>query len=249
MKNKPLLRITLLVFDNKHHRFHPYFGFVGEEGGYDHDLTLEQVRLLTDNVPSVGWWQEYCQWLSGAVDKEGLPVFPTVTALHDFNDTGYHLVDSLRKELETSSPREEADCNAQVEDFVPLYSNIQVGDTWYDVKDGSYGFVIPIQQLPVSDQLKSRLQVWRLHKTQQLTQQLDDPQYRRCLSEECHELEEHILWELSVRAQDVRGASRSAEPATTSATTTPSQHSAISAISVDHVAACMGQISVDPATP
>lgn len=219
------LRICILRFNPVEHYFAPSITMHRCSGGsvatVEEPTTVAQAQfgLGTTAVPSIQWWNDFTQWrnwgTSGTSERELCPVFESTDAMHAFNDAGQLLVDRLREEL-NSAPQDTATSAVQilVDDFVPLYSSIEVGDGWWHVRDTVYGFVVPIQHLPVSDALKSRLQTWRFQKTQRMLKSDSD----RCqLHAECHDLEEHILWELNVRSNvDSRAA---AQNTTTDGTT------------------------------
>jgi hypothetical protein len=205
------LRISILQFDSVEHCFAPSLSITkyttnGEEIATTEKLTLLQAQFLlgTTAVPSQRWRNDYSQWrnnVTNGSEHGHSPVFDSKQALHAFNDTGKELVARLRVELKSVIGEQQdtttaAPMQVLVDDFLPLYSSVQVGDTWWHIRDCVYGCVVPIQHLPVSDALKSRLQAWRFQKTQLLLKSDLD----RCqLLEECHALEEHIRWELNER--------------------------------------------------
>ena len=183
----------------------------------------QQQQQGINLLPSAQWMQEYKEWnnffsssssspnnkedngADGDVDEcTGHPVFASVEALYEFNDKGAELVARLRQELATAittSTTTSTVVVVKVEDYVPLFSNIKVGDVvsaWWHIKDQNYNYVVPVQHLPVSDTLKSRIMAWRHLKGKNW---LDDT-CCRSLNEEGHDIEEHILWELNVRYEN-----------------------------------------------
>lgn len=91
--------------------------------------------------------------------------------------------------------------------FQPLYANVEVGDAvagWWHLRDKNYGFVVPIQHLPVSDELKSRLMLWRFRKGRDLLRSLQNHN-ESVLYDECHDLEENILCELNTNQCTKKG--------------------------------------------
>jgi hypothetical protein len=178
------IEISLLCYNEEKHQMEPSIQvrYVGDS----HDVPS------TDRSPAVKpsdeWGTDYYQW-NCFDDVEGLPVFHTMKELRHFNKKGVKLANRLRNELQNET--------ITVLPFKPLYSNVAVGDAvcgWWHVKDMNYGLVIPVQRLPVSDVLKSRLQAW---KSLKLTG-WDDPVKKHGLDLEAHDLEEHLLWELNV---------------------------------------------------
>lgn len=195
--------ISLLSFDEQHHHFENGLQIQCTD---EHSMssTIKGLEIEESGVLHE-WMLQYEDWLSeqkNHVVKKGHPLFPCKKSLHDFNDKGTELVEKLRKVLKENS----LDDQIEVEDFRPLYSNIEVGNTpsaWWHIRDKNYGFIVPIQHLPVSNDLKSRLMAWRVHKSKDWPNE----DSVSSLNEEGHDLEEHILWELNVRnmkAHDVK---------------------------------------------
>jgi hypothetical protein len=127
--------------------------------------------------PSAAWMNEYQKWNYFGRNGIGHPVFSTSRELRDFNEKGRALIRSLIKELAPApfmlgskndrggggGVRQQRLVVVTVDDFLDLY-NLQVGDwvSWWHIRDLNYpGLVVPIQQLPVSFELKSRLMMWR----------------------------------------------------------------------------------------
>ena len=181
-----------------------------------------QKAIGTKSFPSAAWTNTYTEWrdraCSGHSDgnddyedndlrsgynngdsasrcpkQQALPVFHSVEELQAFNQQGQDLVKLLRQELQTVH-RTTSKLAVEVEDYVSILSSVQVGESWWHVRDFHYGFVVPIQLLPVSTNLKSRLQAWRFRKGECLRrtdQQTDE------LRQECLELENSIVLELN----------------------------------------------------
>ena len=148
---------------------------------------------------------------SSSSSRVGCPRFATLSELNDFNEKGSELVRKFREELAARTTSIDGCCyredeqddgiDVEVDDFRPLYSSIQVGDAvagWWHVRDKLYNCVVPIQNLPISDDLKSRLMLWRKCKDENWF----DEDCRRECNEQGHDLEEHILWELNVRFEE-----------------------------------------------
>ena len=136
------------------------------------------------------WMEKYRDWNHFGGSP---PIFESVEELRSFNAQGKTLVEELRSELGET---------AVVEPFLPLFINLEVGNAvsgWWHLRDRNYDMVIPIQRLPVSADLKSRLQAWRMRKHAGWL----DPDCCASLNEEGHDLEEHILWELNVCCVDI----------------------------------------------
>lgn len=159
----------------------------------EENFNLEQAYELGPG-PSQKWMTDYQQWNHF---REGLPTFSTLHELFEFNQQGELLANNLRNELlhgqsQLSSATTPTCC------FRPLFSNVQVGDAvsdWWYIKDMNYHVILSIQHLPVSDQLKSRFQVWRMLKTCNWLEK----EQRDSLNREGQALEQHLLWELNVR--------------------------------------------------
>jgi hypothetical protein len=177
------IEVSILCYDTNKHQMEPgiHVRYIGNTN--DEDNSPNEIAVTVE--PSEKWNEDYAQWNCGA----GPPVFHYMKELRLFNEKGIELACRLRGELQ--------DENTTVVDFMPLYSNVAVGDAvcgWWHVKDMNYGVVIPIQKLPVSDLLKSRLAAWKYIKGKGW----NDPIKRHELDHEAHDLEEHLLWELNV---------------------------------------------------
>ena len=190
VNNDKKARVSILHYDETMHRMDPD---IHVESTTDTNIH-ENNQAVNDSVdtaatfePSAKWKEEYAHWNCLGC---GPPMFHTIKELRRFNQKGTELVHKLRKEFRGNK-------NIVINDFTPLYSNVAVGDAvcgWWHVKDMDYGVVIPIQKLPVSDLLKSRLVVWKSMKGKGW----DDPIQLDELDHEAHDLEEHLLWELNV---------------------------------------------------
>jgi hypothetical protein len=189
-------RINILVYDPVARLFSPRYLIRQTQDGVQRDLTLQEAMDL-DLTPSEEWMKSYCEWNTFHLNPNGFkghPVFSSLEEINIFNDTGATLAEGLQKEFEGNE-------RVEVEPFSPLYSNMEVGDAvaaWWYVRDRAYDYVVPIQHLPVSDDLKSRLMAWRMRKSVDWL----DAAHRRSVNLEGKDLEEHILWELNFRVQD-----------------------------------------------
>jgi len=208
------IRVNILKYDEKERRFSstPFYARrldQDQDGGCPDERKLSPDEAEELGVyPSAAWMEDYNGWnnfqtkwmndsFSFIVDADGPaclmkghPSFSSMRELSDFNEKGKDLVESLRNELA------EKDL-VEVEDYQPLYSSVEVGDAvagWWHIRDKIYGCVVPIQALPISDELKSRLMLWRKCRDENWL----DEDCRRRFNEEGHDLEEHILWELNV---------------------------------------------------
>ena len=221
------LRVSILHYDAGKHQFAPALCFFKERhnDGRDHasitpraspqremiSLNEFQQALGTKSVPSAAWTNNYTEWrdwdCSGHSDgnndlasrcphHQAVPIFSSVEQLQAFNYKGQELVELLRQELQALQ-QTTSKFAVEAEDFVPILSSIQVGENWWHVRDFHYGFVVPIQRLPVSTNLKSRLQAWRFHKGTCLLQTC---QQAGELRQECRELEESIVLELNAKS-------------------------------------------------
>jgi hypothetical protein len=188
--------ISILVYDPVERLFSPRLLIRQIQDGVKQDLTIQEAKDL-GITPSEEWMKDYCEWNTFHLNPNGFkghPVFSNLEEIYTFNDTGAKLVARLQKEFE-------GDERIEVEPFSPLYSNMEVGDavaTWWYVRDRAYDYVVPIQHLPVSDELKSRLMAWRMRKSENWL----DAAHCKSFNLEGHDLEEHILYELNFRVQD-----------------------------------------------
>lgn len=193
--------VSILQYDQEEHQFYPSFLIRNDFEDRDNECAFDEVVIH----PPEEWMTEYLQWNRFSrlpddpiedpfLEKDGaIPVFESLQELHVFNAQGHDLTQRLRTELEQGNPC----CSVQVAPFQPLYSNVVVGpvSAWWHVKDRNYGFVVPIQRLPVSNQLKSRLQAFRCHKGMEFWQ-LNDPDTMSKLQQEGRELQVDLLQEL-----------------------------------------------------
>lgn len=181
------IRITLLHYNQQERCFAPLPLFATDH----RPLSKEELAALEIDAD---WWMDYGRWNDFDQHDNGLkghPIFETIEDLYEFNETGRSL--AARLELLLGE-----DTHVTVEPYLPLYTNISVGEdvaAWWHIKDTNYGCVVPIQQLPVSDELKSRLMGWRKCKDENWI----DEESRASCRELAHELEEHVLWELNVQ--------------------------------------------------
>jgi hypothetical protein len=186
--------VQILVYDSIKHQFSPDIQIQEFDGRVMKDIPflLAKEKGVT---PSDAWMEAYREWNNfqdGSKGCQGHPVFEGVDELKAFNQQGERLAQLLENEF-----REK---NVKVAPYRPLYTNIEVGDVisaWWHLRDRNYGMVIPIQQLPVSEDLKSRLQAWRMLKNHNWL----DPACCDSLNEQGHDLEERILWELNVEME------------------------------------------------
>jgi hypothetical protein len=189
-------QISILVYDPIERIFSPRLLIRQTQDGVKQDLTMQEAIDL-GLTPSEEWMKDYSEWNTFHSNPNGFkghPVFSNLEAIYNFNDTGAKLVERLQKEFEGYE-------RVEVEAFSPLYSNMEVGDavaTWWYVRDRAYDYVVPIQHLPVSDELKSRLMAWRMRKSENWL----DAAHCKSFNLEGHDLEEHILYELNFRVQD-----------------------------------------------
>ena len=247
------VRVSILQFDAKEHRFCPSLCFSRESSSCsfsssdtddNEQLTLDQAQALlgTQAVPSAAWTRDYLEWRNWTTMADdvhhhepnhhhhphhpAIPHFASTAALHAFNEKGRELVERLRQEMQQHAAVSPSSNNKketwwEVDDFVPLLSSVQVGEGWWHVRDCGYGFVVPIQHLPVSDELKSRLQAWRFQKTTCLLKSEEES----CqLHATCHELEDCILLELNAKSDHeptlLREKDQDNSPTTAAAATT-----------------------------
>ena len=189
-------QISILVYDPIERIFSPRLLIRQTQDGVEQYLTTQEAIDL-GLTPSEEWMKDYCEWNTFHSNPNGFkghPVFSNLEEIYKFNDMGAKLVERLQKEFE-------GDERVEVEPFSPLYSNMEVGDavaTWWYVRDRAYDYVVPIQHLPVSDELKSRLMAWRMRKSENWL----DAAHCNSFNLEGHDLEEHILYELNFRVQD-----------------------------------------------
>ena len=99
--------------------------------------------------PSNIWMEQYKQW-NQKVQHFILNGCASVLDLVRFNQEGIILRDTLQEELGD-------DIHIT---FTPVLGSIQVGCTWWHIRDGHYRIPLNIQKLPVSNSLKSDFQIW-----------------------------------------------------------------------------------------
>ena len=173
--------------------------------------------------PSDEWMGDYQNWkrpfssnggdcgVGNADVSSPPPVFDDISSLRTFNAKGIELTERLQAEVDSNAAGtlfDDANNNNDVqnnkrnttevvvEPFKPIYSNVAVGDavcSWWHVKDMNYDFIIPIQKLPISDELKSQFQAWRFHKLRGWL----DPDIRCELNMERQKLENKLKYELN----------------------------------------------------
>lgn len=201
--------VSILQCDREDHQFYPSFVIENDLDGLDNECAFDEVILQ----PSEEWMADYLQWnrfgrlpddpaedISEEDDPSSLiPTFQSLEEVHQFNAQGYELTRRLQTELEEArkNSTDQLSCAIQVAPFKPLYSNMAVGpvSAWWHVKDLNYGLFVPVQRLPVSDQLKSRLQAFRCHKGMEFWK-FNDPTTMEALQQECRELQEDMLQEI-----------------------------------------------------
>ncbi|CAB9505065.1 expressed unknown protein [Seminavis robusta] len=203
--------VSILQYDRDQHQFYPSFVIQDDHQDNDNECAFDELIIQ----PSQEWMDDYLQWnrfgrlpedpTEDFLDEEddptsfSIPIFESVRDLHDFNSRGQDLTRRLGEELARSGA---AACAIRVAPYRPLYSNIRVGPVaaWWHVKDFNYGFVIPVQRLPISNRLKARLQAFRCHKGIEFWQSDDESDDEDCrlqhLGEERNELQEDLIREL-----------------------------------------------------
>jgi hypothetical protein len=186
--NKKKIQVSIIHYNQARHHIEPniHVQYVATSSDQEAmDPTTENAAILE---PSDPWKQEYAQWNCFG-NMTGPTVFHSVKELCAFNEKGIALASRLRTELR--------DEHITIEPFKPLYSNVAVSDAvcggWL-VEDMNYGILIPIQNLPISNVLKSRLCAWKFVKGTGW----NDPKKRHELDREARDLEEHLLWELNI---------------------------------------------------
>ena len=194
MEKPPMYEIDILVYDEKKNQFKPGLHVTQDCKKRSKSILSVHVARQEGIWPSEEWLADYEKFNAFYRDDfKGHPIFASCEALREFNKTGASLVSRLRQELSSNHHKHQV----RVADFQPLYSNIKVGNAvsaWWHIMDQNYKFVIPIQHLPVSEQLKSRLMAWRFRKSRGWL----SASCCQSLNQEGHDLEEHILWELNV---------------------------------------------------
>lgn len=198
--------VSILQYDHEGHQFYPSFVIKDDLQDNDNECAFDEIVIN----PSDEWMEDYLQWnrfgrlpddpaedrLFSIDDEDvsaAIPVFPSLQELHDFNTKGQELTQRLQAELGRGNASKK--CGVRVAPFKPLYWNVAVGPlaAWWHVKDCNYGFIVPVQRLPVSDQLKSRLQTFRFHKGMGMWQN-EDTMHQ--LIQEGEDLQRDLLQEL-----------------------------------------------------
>jgi len=198
--------VSILKYDCEAHQFCPSFVIEDDLQDSDNECAFDQVLI----TPSEAWMDEYLQWnrfgrlpedpaednllsLDEDDPTTSIPVFYSLEELHDFNAKGAELTRRLQVELEQGNPSQ---CKIRVGVYRPLYTNMLVGPvaSWWHLKDCNYDFVVPVQRLPISDHIKSRLQAFRFHKGMGLWQ---DPEALLGLVEEGKDLQRGLYLELT----------------------------------------------------
>lgn len=219
--------VSILQCDHEDHQFYPSFVIENDLDGLENECAFDEVILQ----PSEEWMADYLQWnrfgrlpddpaedISEEDDPSSLiPNFESLEELHQFNAQGFELTRRLQMELKQAltDNSDQPSCAIQVAPFKPLYSNMAVGQVsaWWHVKDLNHGFLVPVQRLPVSDQLKSRLQAFRCHKGMEFWK-FNDPLTMEELHQEGRELQEDLLQELCPLEGGSRAEQSSKEDAT-----------------------------------
>jgi len=218
--------ISLLEYDHDSHEFHPSFVIHDDLTNTDNECCLDELVLN----PSAEWMEDYLEWNrfgrlnddpdmnNFSVDdgddtkeenavQDAIPIFQSLQELYEFNTKGQELTQRLREELKmTAKATKEARLpKFCVAPFQPLYSNMKVGPpaAWWHLKDLNYDMVIPVQRLPLRDNLKARVQAFRCHKGMGLWQ---DPATLKELVQEGRDLERDLLLELSGREEQEKEA-------------------------------------------
>jgi hypothetical protein len=182
--------IDILAYDTTNHRFSPDLQIKERSGGSFRDVSMKEAEEK-GVCPSSQWMEMYRKWNcfeDSTHGSMGHPVFAEVSELRSFNQQGELLATMLQDELREKS--------VKVASYKPVYTDIEVGDivsAWWHLRDRNYGMIIPIQQLPVSADLKSSLQAWRMLKHQNLL----DTTCCSTMNHQGHVLEERILHELN----------------------------------------------------
>jgi len=199
-----MIKISILVYDDINHKFFPDISMRQvQPDGTEKLIAIHKAKEL-GYAPSDEWMNDYHNWNdfeNNPNGSKGHPVFESVKDLYAFNKVGEELVERLEQEMTHKKN------NVEIEPFQPVYSSIEVGDAvsaWWHVRDRNYKFITPIQQLPVSAELKSRLMGWRMRKNQDWLDKASCNSY----NQEGTDLEEHILWELNVQFDDSGCGSR-----------------------------------------
>lgn len=152
-----------------------------------HDRGFSSSDLSLPNYaseePSVDWKHDREAWMQSC-GGHAQPAFESLEDLQSFNQKGAELTERLQEELP----------NSEVEPFQPVYDELRVSTCrWWHLRDEKYGFPVSIQNLPVSDELKSEFCLWRRKKDDNC---LADEELRHQLEKEGDELQERLNQEL-----------------------------------------------------
>ena len=197
--------VSILEYDHFEHQFFPSFVITDDYQDNDDECAFDELVIQ----PSEEWMADYLEWnrfgrlpddpVGDFLDDEdehlcsSIPVFSSLRDLQAFNHMGYELTRRLERELAKST------CPIRVAPFRPLYTNMVIGPvaSWWHVKDCNYGIVVPVQRLPVSNQLKARLQAFRCHKGMEFWRKKADTEtMMHQLNQERNELQRDLLGEL-----------------------------------------------------
>lgn len=200
--------VSILEYDHNEHQFYPSFVIKDDYKDDDNECAFDEIVIQ----PSQEWMDDYLEWNlfdrlpddpAGAfLDEEhdpassSIPMFSSLRDVQIFNKRGYDLTQRLARELALSY---NYGCPIRVAPYRPLYSNMMVGPVaaWWHVKDGNYDLVVPVQRLPVSNQLKARLQAFRCHKGMEFWKNNNEPEaMMHLLQQERNGLQRDVLREL-----------------------------------------------------
>ena len=182
LPTKHFIKVSLLYYDAAIHKFSPDI-HIECEGDPD-SMQMLQWR------PSNRFMSAYHKWNSF---EAGIPHFQTICQVQDFNNEGARLCELLQDEVKAQNNES---FQIRVLPFRPLYSVIELGSvtSWWHIRDANYpDVIIPIQHLPVSEDLKMKLQAWRMR----IAYDSFDKEHRKSFNEEGHELQREITSELN----------------------------------------------------
>lgn len=144
------------------------------------DLSMPEAD---GDKPSRDWKNEREAWMQSC-GGHSQPAFDRLEDLQTFNQKGAELSERLQEELP----------NSEVEPFQPVYDDLRVSTaSWWHLRDERYGFPVSIQNLPVSDELKSEFCLWRRKRDDHC---LADEVSRHLLEKEGDELQARLNQEL-----------------------------------------------------
>lgn len=225
--------VSILEYDTEDHQFSPSFVIQDDLQDSDTECAFDEVVIC----PSQEWMDDYLDWNRFGrlpddpaednllyLDEDdpattSIPCFDNLQELHEFNAKGAELTRRLQDELrQANNPSK---CAIRVAPFRPLYTNMSVAPVaaWWDLKDRNYNFVVPIQRLPVSDHLKSRLQAYRCHKGMSLSL-WQDADFMHGLIQEGKDLQRELWLELVVEGASPSSTSAEDTDAVASTATT-----------------------------